>query len=350
MNIVSLAFVVFFATVAVAYYLISHNLRITFILAASLLFYYLDGPFGVAILISSIIFNYFMVLQLERQSGRKRQLLLWMLIICNVSLLSLYKLLLSPYGGVLNVGFVIPIGVSFYTFTQLSYIIDVHKGTIKAERDFGLYALYVSFFPKLIAGPIERAGGILQQFRQRISFDSDKVAGGLKLVLFGFFKKVVVAELLSKLVSPVYGNVALYSGPDYVVATILYSFQLLYDFSAYTDIAMGTAKVLGFELSQNFRLPYLAKSISDFWRRWHITLSFWFRDYLYIPLGGNRVPLWRRTLNIFAVFIAVGLWHGFAMTFLLWGALHGLYLSAYSSTKAIRERLSAITGISKRPE
>jgi D-alanyl-lipoteichoic acid acyltransferase DltB (MBOAT superfamily) len=235
----------------------------------------------------------------------------------------------------------LPVGISFYTFQTLSYSIDVYRGDKEPEKHFGIFALYVSFFPQLVAGPIERSTRLLPQFYKKISFDYYRVSDGLKLMLWGFFKKIVIADRLALYVNEVYNNPSDHYGVHVLLATYFFAFQIYCDFSGYSDIAIGAAQVMGYNLMDNFNRPYFSKSISEFWKRWHISLSSWFRDYLYISLGGNRVVKWRWYFNLFIVFLLSGLWHGANWTFLVWGALHGFYLIFSIWTKNIR---SGITG------
>ncbi len=243
----------------------------------------------------------------------------------------------------------LPVGISFYTFQTLSYTIDVYRGDTKVEKRLINFALYVSFFPQLVAGPIERSTRLLPQFDKEVEFDYRRVTDGLKLMLWGMFKKVVIADTLAKLVNPVYGNPTDYQGPALTAATIFFAFQIYCDFSGYSDIAIGAAEVMGIELMQNFDRPYSSKSIREFWRRWHISLSTWFRDYLYIPLGGNRVSIYRHYINLTIVFFLCGLWHGASWTFVIWGLLHGSYMIISRITEKPRELLAQITGIEKVP-
>ncbi|MCL1793052.1 MAG: MBOAT family protein [Oscillospiraceae bacterium] len=233
---------------------------------------------------------------------------------------------------------VLPVGISFYTFQTLSYVIDVYRGTMKAERHFGYYALFVSFFPQLVAGPIERPENLLPQFKARNRPDPADFSEGLRIALRGFIKKIVVADLSAQFVNKVYNDPAGANGPLVVVATLLFAFQIYCDFSGYTDIATGCARMMGIKLMKNFDQPYSSKTIKEFWARWHISLSSWFRDYLYIPLGGNRCSAPRYLTNIFIVFLVSGLWHGADWTFVIWGALHGFYQITGHMTKNIREK------------
>ena len=243
----------------------------------------------------------------------------------------------------------LPVGISFYTFQALSYSIDVYRGKRPPERSLGIFALYVSFFPQLVAGPIERSTRLLPQFFEKKEFDYQKVSSGLKIMAWGMFKKVVIADRLAVVVNRVYGSPEEFSGPAILIATFFFAYQIYCDFSGYSDIAIGTARVLGYDLMINFRRPYFAGSIRDFWRRWHISLSTWFRDYLYIPLGGSRVKLFRYCTNLFIVFLICGLWHGANWTFIIWGALHGTYMIISAITASIRAKIVTLSGLSRAP-
>lgn len=220
----------------------------------------------------------------------------------------------------------LPVGISFYTFQTLSYTIDVYNRKIPAEKHFGYFALYVSFFPQLVAGPIERPQNLLPQLKIKHEFDYERVTYGLKLMAWGLFKKMVIADTLAIYVNKVYNNLPEYQGFVLVIATVFFTLQIYCDFSGYSDIAIGAARMLGIDLMKNFNAPYLATSIKDFWSRWHISLSTWFRDYVYIPLGGNRVDFSRQIFNLLVTFLLSGLWHGANWTFVVWGALHGFLL------------------------
>ena len=226
----------------------------------------------------------------------------------------------------------------------MSYTIEVYRGNQKVETNFGIYALYVMFYPQLVAGPIERPQNVIHQFYQKFDFDYDRVKSGLRLMLWGMFKKVIIADNLSVFVSQVYGDVGKYQGLPLLIATLFYSIQIFCDFSGYSDIALGSARVMGFKLMKNFNRPYSAKSISEFWKRWHISLSTWFRDYLYIPLGGNRVSTYRKYFNLFFVFLISGLWHGASWNFVVWGALHGFYQIVGQLTKNIQTKFFGFFG------
>ncbi|MDX5437780.1 MAG: MBOAT family protein [Pontibacter sp.] len=232
----------------------------------------------------------------------------------------------------------------------MSYSIDVYNGRIKPERHLGLFALFVSFFPQLVAGPIERAGNLLGQLHQGHEFKYERVVAGLRRMAWGFFKKIVIADNLAMMVNAVYNNPGEYEGVSHIIATVFFAFQIYCDFSGYSDIAIGAAQVMGFNLMENFRSPYFSKSISEFWNRWHISLSTWFRDYLYIPLGGNRVVKWRWYYNLFITFLVSGLWHGANWTFIAWGALHGFYLVFAIVTAKQRNALASRVGLTRHPQ
>jgi D-alanyl-lipoteichoic acid acyltransferase DltB (MBOAT superfamily) len=219
----------------------------------------------------------------------------------------------------------LPVGISFYIFQAVGYIIDIYKGKIKAEKNFFTYALFLSFFPQLVAGPIERAKNLLPQFHVKHHFNFENITKGLRLILWGYFMKVVIADRLAVYVDAVYNNVPYHTGTSFLLATLFFTFQIYCDFGGYSNIAIGCAKMMGFDLMTNFCRPYLANSVADFWRRWHISLSTWFKDYLYIPLGGNRCRKWRNYYNLLVTFVVSGIWHGANWTFIIWGALNGIF-------------------------
>jgi alginate O-acetyltransferase complex protein AlgI len=258
------------------------------------------------------------------------------------ALLTYFALPVQP----ITLKLILPVGISFYTFQTLSYVIDVYRGQIKAEHHLGVYALYVSFFPQLVAGPIERSTNLLPQFYEKHVFQYDQVMYGLKTMGVGFFKKLLIADYLAGFVNSVYNNLPEYSGFSLVVASVLFSIQIYCDFSGYSDIAIGAARMMGFSLMKNFDAPYLARSVRNFWRRWHISLSSWLMDYVYIPLGGSRVSRGRHYFNLMATFLLSGLWHGANWTFVVWGALHGLYLVVGNATANLRRRAYDALGIS----
>lgn len=233
-----------------------------------------------------------------------------------------------------------PVGISFYTFQIVSYTVDIYKGKIPAEKHLGIFALYVVFWPRLVAGPIERAEKLIPQFTKEYAFDYRTATDGLCLALWGMLKKVVIADQLAIYVNQVFDHCQDYSGTPLIIASVFFTVQIYCDFSGYSDIAIGTAKVMGYELTENFRHPYFAASFREFWQRWHISLSTWFRDYVYIPMGGKRVVKWRFYYNLFITFLVSGLWHGANWTFIIWGGLHGLYLISENMLEGVLSKLN----------
>lgn len=350
----SLSFAVFFPTVVLLYFLLPQKLRWAMLLVASCLFYMAFIPSYILILAVTIIVDYFCGMFIEDATGRRRRLLLIASIVTNVTFLAIFKYFnfindnvaglakfLHWNYSVPALSIILPIGLSFHTFQAMSYTIEVYRGNQKAERNFGIFSLYVMFFPQLVAGPIERPQNLLHQFRERHVFDYDRVVSGLRLMLWGFFKKIVIADNCAIIVNAVFNNPTPYAGAPLILASLLFAYQIYCDFSGYSDIARGAARVLGYELMLNFDRPYAAKSIPEFWRRWHISLSTWFKDYLYVPLGGNRVPALRRNMNLMIVFLVSGLWHGANWTFIVWGALHGAYIVLSNVTMPVRKPVHA---------
>lgn len=289
------------------------------------------------------------------KSDKIKKILLAFSLISNLSILGLFKYynfavkIVEHVLSIINISiqfniptfnFLLPVGISFYTFQALSYSIDVYRGDIKPIKHFGRYALFVSFFPQLVAGPIERSSHLIPQFDKKVEFNYERIKSGLLLIGWGIVKKIIIADRVAILVNRVYNNVERYNGSQFVLASIFFAVQIYCDFSAYSDIARGSARVLGFDLMKNFNAPYIATSITDFWKRWHISLTSWFRDYLYIPLGGNRVPKKRWLYNILIVFLISGLWHGASIMFIIWGLLHGIYQIIEILTKNIRTKLA----------
>ena len=359
----SLHFLIFFPVVVAIYFLIPHKWRWMLLLIASYYFYMCWKYEYIILIIASTLIDYFAGRQMSRLKEKaKRKKYLYLSLLTNLGLLFSFKYfnffndslreLFNQFNIFYNVSafnVLLPVGISFYTFQTLSYTIDVYNGKTKAEKHLGIFAVYVSFFPQLVAGPIERSNRLLPQFFKKHDFNYDRVTSGLKLMLWGFFKKVVVADRLAVLVDSVYNDPASYTGIPMVVATVFFAFQIYCDFSGYSDIAIGSARVMGYELMENFRRPYFSKSISEFWKRWHISLSTWFRDYLYIPLGGNRVVKWRWYYNLMITFIVSGLWHGANWTFLVWGTLHGFYLVFGIISKNARDKVTSFLSINRLP-
>lgn len=335
----SLQFIFFFIVVTLAYYSLPHRGRIWLLLLASCYFYAVFKPIYILILFVTIIVDYFAGIWIANNTGSKRKWILVLSLVSNIGFLAYFKyynfFIENLNNTLFNFGsnahfdlldILLPIGLSFHTFQAMSYTIEVYRGNQKAEKDFSIYALYVMFYPQLVAGPIERPQNLLWQFHTHFKYNFENIKAGLMRIAWGMFKKVVIADRLAMLVDYSYDNPLDHNGLTLLVATIFFTFQIYCDFSGYSDIAIGTARVMGFKLMENFDAPYSSTSISEFWRRWHISLSGWFRDYLYIPLGGNRVREYRKYFNLFFVFMMSGLWHGAAWTYIVWGALHGIYL------------------------
>ena len=348
----SLTFLIFFPAVTLLYFLLSHKYRWAMLLLASCIFYMAFIPVYILVLFALIAIDYTAALFIEKSTGRRRKLYLTGSIFATCLVLFLFKyfgffevnlsVLAQFIGWNYSIGtlnLILPIGLSFHTFQSLSYVIEVFRGRQKAVRNPGIYALYVMFYPQLVAGPIERPYHMLHQFYEKHAFNYQRVVSGLALMLWGMFKKVVIADRLAIFVDQAYGSPLEQQGVSLIVATVFFAFQIYCDFSGYSDIAIGAARVMGFDLMKNFNIPYFAKSVSEFWKRWHISLSTWFRDYLYIPLGGNRVPLPRWYFNILVVFLISGFWHGADWTFIVWGGLHGVYIVVESKTERMRKRI-----------
>lgn len=335
----SLEFLVFFPVVTAGYFLLPQRWRALWLIVASCVFYAAFIPAYLLIIFLVIGIDYVAGILMERFPLRRKTFLVASLV-ANIGLLCWFKYLnfvlsqLAVLCGLVShtpppwwhLDIVLPIGLSFHTFQSMSYTLEVYWGRQKAERNLVIYALYVLFYPQLVAGPIERPQNLLHQFRETHEFNYERVTDGLRLMLWGFFKKIVVADRLALVVNPVYDHPHDHYGAAFAVATALFAFQIFCDFSGYTDIARGAARVMGFTLMENFCRPYFSKTVAEFWKRWHISLSTWFRDYLYIPLGGNRVPRQRLYFNLFITFLISGLWHGANWTYLIWGGLNGCYL------------------------
>jgi alginate O-acetyltransferase complex protein AlgI len=319
--------------------MLPHKYRWFMLLVASCYFYMVFVPVYILILGGTIVVDYFAGIWIEKTEGKRRKHFLVISLFANIGVLAVFKYynflnsnlseLLNSFGyknTIPYLSILLPIGLSFHTFQAMSYTIEVYRRKQKAERSFGIYALYVMFYPQLVAGPIERPQNMLHQFYEKHYFDFQRVIEGLKQMLWGFFIKLVIADRLAIYVNAVYNNPEKHTGITLAMATIFFSFQIYCDFSGYSHIAIGAAKVMGFKLMTNFNRPYFSRSISEFWKRWHISLSTWFKDYLYIPLGGNKVAIPRWYFNLFFVFVVSGLWHGANWTFILWGAINGFYL------------------------
>jgi alginate O-acetyltransferase complex protein AlgI len=327
----SIQFLIFLPVVIASYYCLPEKFRPLMLLLASY-YFYMSWKIEYAFLILlSTVSVYCLALALNSISVLLyRRLLLFFGVIFNFGILFTFKyfnffvdLFSMPFDAI---NLILPVGISFYTFQAVSYLVDVYKKDIKPETSFVIFALYVSFFPQLVAGPIERASNLLPQFKEKHPLKYDNFRKGFRFMLWGFFLKVVVADRSGLLVDVVYGSLELHSGTAIWLATYFFAFQIYADFAGYSFIAIGVARFLGINLMFNFKRPYFAKSFSDFWRRWHISLYDWFRDYIYIPMGGSRVNFLRLLMNIMVVFLISGLWHGASLNFVAWGAIHGLYL------------------------
>jgi len=375
----SFHFIVFFIIVVVMYYLSPHRFRWILLLIASYYFYICWRPkelIFILLIVFSTFVNYIFSIAMYKQKNvvkRKKYLLITLFI--NFGLLFLFKYSVFLNESFMNViskiivwyykdlgaetallksqlfleqyhardfDIILPMGISFYTFQATAYSIDVYRKQIKPIRHYGIFSLFITFFPQLVAGPIERSRNLLPQFYKKHRFHKENILLGLKWILWGFFKKIVIADRVSTAVNTIYNAAQSYNGFYFVFATILFAFQIYCDFSGYSDIAFGSAKVLGFDLMHNFEKPYLSKSIKELWRRWHISLSTWFMDYIYIPLGGNRKGKLRKCLNLFITFFVSGIWHGANWTFAVWGAMHGIYLVMGILTENIRKRIKKI--------
>lgn len=364
----SIHFLVFFPAVTMAYFLIPPKRRYIWLLMASYYFYMCwNAKYALLLLFSTgatFLSGWLMDGADSRFADAPDAALRykkWCVAGCftlNLSILFLFKYFdfavaninraLGRFGlSLLNPSFdvILPVGISFYIFQALSYTMDVYRREIKAEKNFLRYALFVSFFPQLVAGPIERSKNLLTQFREEHVFRYENMRDGLLIMLWGYFQKLVLADRIAIVVDRIYGDPQMYPGAYLLAASVLFAVQIYCDFSGYSMIAIGAAKVMGFSLMENFHCPYLARSVSDFWKRWHISLTSWFRDYLYIPLGGNRKGEARKYVNRMIVFLVSGLWHGAAWTYVIWGFLNGLFQSAGLLTKKFRERLYGKIGL-----
>jgi D-alanyl-lipoteichoic acid acyltransferase DltB (MBOAT superfamily) len=356
----SAAFLIFFPVVTAIFYLLPHKFRWLLLLAASCYFYMYFIPVYMLILAGTILIDYQAgILIGKSKTPRRRKTWLWLSIAANIGILAVFKyynffldnanwIAESLSGNPLALrylGIALPIGLSFHTFQALSYTFEVYYKRQEPERHFGIYALYVMFYPQLVAGPIERPQNILPQFHNPVRFSMDNLRMGLCQMCRGMFKKVVIADNLSGYVDMAFTDPEQHSGPVLLLAAYMFTVQIYCDFSGYSDIALGAARCMGYKLMDNFNLPLTARSIRDFWSRWHISLSTWFRDYLYIPLGGKKSGLERQILNLFIVFMVSGLWHGASWNFVIWGALHGLFIAISLLVYEARGRKPATTGI-----
>ena len=359
MSFCSIDFAIFLPLVFILYWFIADkNLRVQnfLVVVASYIFYaWWDWRFLSLIFFSTVV-DYSVGIGLSKNKDPiERKLLLWTSIAVNIGFLAFFKYFnffidnfVEAYSfffqeiSVRSLNIILPIGISFYTFQTLSYTIDVYRERLQPTRDFVSFAAFVSFFPQLVAGPIERATRLLPQFYQKRTFIYEDAVDGLQQILWGFFKKLVVADNCAALANMIFNNSADYSGSTLLLGALFFTFQIYGDFSGYSDIAIGTARLFGFRLSQNFAFPYFSRDMAEFWRRWHISLSTWFRDYVYIPLGGSRTGKWLNIRNVFVIFIVSGFWHGANWTFIVWGALNALYFLPLLLLKRNRKNLDVV--------
>ncbi len=355
-------FLLFYPIVALLYFVLPKRAKWVMLLIASYFFYVLYQAELVFLILGTTLISWLSSHAVTRtKSTALRRLALTLTLIVSLGTLFFFKYfnfisdtatgLINLFGGEASpvmLDLVLPVGISFYTFQTLSYAIDVYRGDVEPEKNFFFYALFISFFPQLVAGPIERPGNLIPQLKEPKPWSSDDAIKGAKHMMLGFFKKVCVADFISVAVNSVYNSPEDSSALAVIIATVLFSLQIYCDFSGYTDIAIGCARIMGIRLMKNFDHPYMATTIKEFWSRWHISLSTWFKDYLYIPLGGNRVSRARHLLNLFIVFLVSGLWHGASLTFVLWGAVHGIYQVVGTLTAAPRRALIEKLGFSEK--
>jgi D-alanyl-lipoteichoic acid acyltransferase DltB (MBOAT superfamily) len=355
----SLDFAIFLPIVFLLYWFVSQNnlkLQNALIVLASYVFYgWWDWRF-LSLIIFSTVVDYLVGQKLRVEDKQsKRKVLLCTSILVNLGFLGFFKYYnfflenfvdaFSLFGMQINansLNIILPVGISFYTFQTLSYTIDVYKMKLEPTQDFVAFSAFVCFFPQLVAGPIERATNLLPQFYKKRTFEYDKAVDGMRQILWGLFKKVVIADNCAEFANQIFNNSADMNGSTLVLGAIFFTFQIYGDFSGYSDIAIGTSRLFGFDLKQNFATPYFSRDIAEFWRRWHISLSTWFRDYLYIPLGGSRGGTWMKVRNTFAIFLVSGFWHGANWTFIIWGALNAIYFLPLLLTNSNRKNIGVV--------
>lgn len=355
----SIDFAVFLPIVFILYWFVTNkNLsrqNLLIVLASYVFYGWWDWRF-LSLIIFSTLVDYTIGRRLKKEGNQlKRKALLWTSIGFNLGFLGFFKYYnffldnfitaFSFFGKDINpssLNIILPVGISFYTFQTLSYTIDVYKRKTEPTNDFIAFSAFVSFFPQLVAGPIERASQLLPQFYKERSFDYSKAVDGMRQILWGLFKKIVIADNCAEFANLIFNNSAEYSGSTLVIGAIFFTFQIYGDFSGYSDIAIGTSRLFGFNLMQNFAFPYFSRDVAEFWRRWHISLSTWFRDYLYIPLGGSRGNTWMKVRNTFIIFIVSGFWHGANWTFIFWGALNAIYFLPLLVTKNNRNNFDIV--------
>lgn len=362
MTFISIEFLLFFAVIVFTYYSIPHRWRWILLLAASYSFYASWNSYFVLLLLASTAFSYVTGIIIEKQETKEQKKRVMLAGICvllfilgwfkyfnfvndSVRAIAIY---MNWNYGVPYQEIVMPIAISFYTFQAVSYLVDIYKGKLKAERHYGYFSIYFAFFPQLVAGPIERAKKLLPQFKVEQTLKYENLSYGMKRIAWGFFKKTLIADRLAPIVASVYNSPDA-TGSEIVLATILFSIQLYADFSALSDIAIGCARILGIKLTENFKQPHFAVSIGDFWNRWHITLSTWLRDYIFIPLSKGKKKRSEIYLVIVITFLVSGIWHGAAWTFVLWGLIHGFYRVFGDHTKHVRGKMASFTRLDRSP-
>ncbi len=345
----SFEFLLFFPIVTILFFLLPHKYRWFHLLVASCVFYMYFVPLYIVILFGTIIVDYAAGILIEQADGARRKAFLVMSIITNVGVLAVFKYY-NFFTSNINYAFhsyipllriLLPIGLSFHTFQAMSYTIEVYRGNQKAERHFGIYALYVMFYPQLVAGPIERPQNLLHQFHEKHEFNYENLTNGLRQMAWGLFKKAVIADRLSLLVDPIFNNPTSYSATALIIALFFFAFQIFCDFSGYSDIALGAARVMGFKLMMNFNHPFRSKSLTEFWRRWHISLSTWFNDYLFNPMATGLRDYGNRALAfcLLFTFVLSGFWHGASWNFIIFGFFHGFGMVYEFLTKKKRKKL-----------
>ena len=350
----SLSFLLFFPSVCIIYYLIPIRIRWIYLLVVSYSFYLNWQPAYALLLFATTFITYMCAKAMDCSGISQRQKKLYFLIGCVLPLLclvffkyynfinqSIFTLLdaVGLHISMPEMKILLPVGISFYTFMAVGYMVDVYRGLVRAEHNLGLYALFIAFFPQVTSGPIGRAEQLIPQLKRPEPLNYNDFMAGLRIMLWGYFMKLCVADRLSMYVDAVYNNVSQHNGTTLLIASIFYTIQIYGDFAGYSFIAIGAARIMGIRLTENFRRPYFSKNIKEFWNRWHISLSTWFRDYVYIPLGGNRVSSIRHLFNLLLTFLISGLWHGAAWHYILWGGVHGLFLIIETIAKKLKIQL-----------
>lgn len=369
MNFNSIDFLIFFPIVAILYYVIPQKGKKYWLLLASYYFYMNWNPAYALLILASTVITYISGVVINKVGNSERtdvekkklkNLAVALSFISNIGILVYFKYtnflieninaIIGHFGGAVQVrplDILLPVGISFYTFQALGYTMDVYRGTIEAEKNFFTYALFVSFFPQLVAGPIERSSNLLRQLREEHKFSFENLREGLMIMVWGFFMKLVVADRIATVVDTVFSDLESYEGATFLVVMFLFMIEIYCDFAGYSTIAVGAAKVMGFELMENFNCPYLGQSINEYWARWHISMTSWFRDYVYIPLGGNRKGKVRKWLNVLIVFTLSGFWHGAAWNYVAWGVVSAIIQMMGAGMMPIRTKLCEVFGLDR---